>query len=58
MIDSDYQLVSEAPTPGLNNKTEVFDERNNVTRNGGIHENFKSSSDRLPNCKNINVSIF
>jgi hypothetical protein len=53
--DSDYQLVSEAQTPGVNNQTPPelpsYDEhpkRNNVSRNGDLFENFKSNRDRYP----------
>jgi hypothetical protein len=53
--DSDYQLVSEAQTPGVNNQTPPelpsYDEhpkRNNVSRNGDLFENFKNNRDRYP----------
>lgn len=53
--DSDYQLVSEAQTPGLNNQTPPelpsYDEhpkRNNVSRNGDLFENYKNNRDRYP----------
>ena len=51
--DSDYQLVAEAQTPGLNNQTppelpsyEEHPKRNNVSRNGDLFENFKNNRDR------------
>lgn len=55
LADSDYQLVSEAQTPGLNNQTPPelpsYDEhpkRNNVSRNGDLFENYKNNRDRYP----------
>lgn len=54
-VDSDYQLVSEAQTPGVNNQTPPelpsYDEhpkRNNVSRNGDLFENFKNNRERYP----------
>jgi hypothetical protein len=53
--DSDYQLVSEAQTPGVNIQTPpelpTYDEhpkRNNVSRNGDLFENFKNNRDVYP----------
>jgi hypothetical protein len=55
LADSDYQLVSEAQTPGLNNQTppelpsyEEHPKRNNVSRNGDLFENYKNNRDRYP----------
>ncbi|KAL0270297.1 UNVERIFIED_CONTAM: hypothetical protein PYX00_007761 [Menopon gallinae] len=53
--DSDYQLLSEATTPGLQNRSsDASDDhfkRNNISRNGGIHENFKLCDNRVVNNK-------
>lgn len=55
LTDSDYQLVSETQTPGINNQTPPelpsygeHPKRNNVSRNGDLFENFKNNRDRCP----------
>lgn len=55
-------LSSDTPTSGLlNNKNrdnsdgEIF-QKSTITRNGGIHDNYKNGIPKLPNSNSINVS--